>query len=262
MAYTRYPTPYYDVNAVLDELLSSVKQVVGPRFVGMYLGGSLATGDFDPLRSDIDFLVVTTEDLPEDIASRLKAMHARITGGESKWGKELEGCYIPQHAVRRYLPTEGAYPMIERNEELVIARSDSHQVVQRYILREHGISLAGPDIKTLIDPISVGQVQQAVLDTLRIWRSLTLGDTKGYLNIPGFRAYAVLTMCRILYTLHHGSVESKRVAATWARGLLGEPTASVIERALAWEPGKDTVDMDEALDIIRYTIQRGSQVQF
>jgi hypothetical protein len=125
--------------------------------------------------------------------------------------------------------------MIERNEELVIARSDSHQVVQRYILREHGISLAGPDIKTLIDPISVGQVQQAVLDTLRIWRSLTLSDPKGYLDIPGFRTYAVLTMCRILYTLHHGSVVSKRVAATWTRGVLGEPTASVIERALAWD---------------------------
>jgi hypothetical protein len=67
MAYTRYPTPYSDVNAVLDGLLSGVKQILGPRFVGMYLGGSLATGDFDPLRSDIDFLVVTTEDLPEDV---------------------------------------------------------------------------------------------------------------------------------------------------------------------------------------------------
>ena len=44
MAYTRYPTPYSDVNAVLDELLSGVKQVLGPRFVSMYLGGSLATG--------------------------------------------------------------------------------------------------------------------------------------------------------------------------------------------------------------------------
>ncbi len=42
------PTPYPDVNAVLHRLLAEVQAVLGERFVGLYLYGSLAGGDFDP----------------------------------------------------------------------------------------------------------------------------------------------------------------------------------------------------------------------
>jgi len=52
-------TVYPEVNAVLQELLSGARALLGPRFVGMYLDGSLAIGDFDPGKSDLDFVVVT-----------------------------------------------------------------------------------------------------------------------------------------------------------------------------------------------------------
>jgi hypothetical protein len=35
-----------------------------------------------------------------------------------------------------------------------------------------------------------------------------------------YRCYAVLTMSRMLYTLHHGEIASKRVAARWAQEVL------------------------------------------
>jgi predicted nucleotidyltransferase len=57
-------TPNPSVNAILEVLLSGVKEVLGTRFSGLYLYGSLAGGDFDPERSDIDFLVVTDGELP------------------------------------------------------------------------------------------------------------------------------------------------------------------------------------------------------
>ena len=50
-----YPTPYADVNSVLLELLTGVQNILGPHFVGMYLYGSLANGDFDQ-DSDVDFV--------------------------------------------------------------------------------------------------------------------------------------------------------------------------------------------------------------
>lgn len=40
---TSGPTPYSEVNAVLHELLSGVQMVLAGHFVGMYLGGSLAS---------------------------------------------------------------------------------------------------------------------------------------------------------------------------------------------------------------------------
>ena len=58
------PTPYPSVNAILGMLLSGAQEILGNRFTGLYLYGSLSSGDFDPERSDIDFLVVTDGELP------------------------------------------------------------------------------------------------------------------------------------------------------------------------------------------------------
>ena len=42
-----HPTLYPEVNVVLSLLLSQVQTTLGDRFIGLYLGGSLALGDFD-----------------------------------------------------------------------------------------------------------------------------------------------------------------------------------------------------------------------
>ena len=52
------PTPYQDVNVFLNLLLSNIQSILGDHFIGLYLGGSLALGDFNPQRSDIDFVAV------------------------------------------------------------------------------------------------------------------------------------------------------------------------------------------------------------
>lgn len=47
---------YPDVDAVLHTLLASARSVLRDHFIGLYLSGSLASGDFNPQTSDIDFL--------------------------------------------------------------------------------------------------------------------------------------------------------------------------------------------------------------
>jgi hypothetical protein len=47
-------TPDPEVHAVLQELLSGARAIIGSRLVGLYLDGSLALGDFDPDTSDLD----------------------------------------------------------------------------------------------------------------------------------------------------------------------------------------------------------------
>lgn len=76
---------YLDVNALLQVLLSNIQTTLGDYFIRMYLHGSLAIGDFDPQRSDIDYLVVTSTDLPTEAISALEIMHSRITSSELKW---------------------------------------------------------------------------------------------------------------------------------------------------------------------------------
>ena len=71
------------------ELLSGAQQTLRDHFVGMYLDGSLAIGDFDADKSDIDFVVVTDAEVSLDTFGVLKTMNQRIAAGASKWGREL-----------------------------------------------------------------------------------------------------------------------------------------------------------------------------
>jgi hypothetical protein len=48
-----------------------------------------------------------------------------------------------------------------------------------------------------------------------------------------YQPYAVLTYCRMLYTIERGGVVAKSSAAHWATATLGSEWAGLIERALA-----------------------------
>ena len=254
-----HPTPYPEVNAVLHVLLSDVQTIIGNHFIGMYLYGSLATGDFDSQRSDIDFLVVTAGDLLDELISALEAMHARIAASGLKWAAKLEGSYIPRHALRRYDPTASPCPTINEGH-FYVAPHGSDWIIQRHIIRENGLVLAGPAPQTLIDPIQPDDLRGAVRGILHEWWAPMLRDP-AWLHGSEYQAYAVLTMCRALHTLQYGIIASKPVAARWAQESLGERWGVLIERTLAWQPGMQLDSLSETLDFIRYTLERSQQLE-
>jgi hypothetical protein len=247
------PTPYPDVNAVLDALLSSVRGILGDYFAGLYLYGSLSSGDFDQLRSDIDFVVVTTAQLPEKIISALEAMHQRLWASGLKWAAKLEGTYIPQSDLRRYDPTAAPCPCVNEGR-FYLARHGSDWVIQRSILREQGVVVAGPPLHLMIDPVSPDEIREGVRGVLRGWWAPML-DNPGFLRDGEYQAYAVLTMCRALYTFHHGTITSKPVSARWALTTLDRKWKSLIEWALTWQHADQSECLRETLDFIRYTLE-------
>jgi hypothetical protein len=122
------------------------------------------------------------------------------------------------------------------------------------------VVVAGPAPQTLIDPIQPNGLRRAALAILREWWSPQLHDP-ARLHNSEYQAYAILTMCRALYTLQHGIVVSKPVAARWAQEVLGESWAALIERVLAWRHGAQLDHLNETLDFIRYTLERGQQFE-
>ena len=82
--------------STLLQLLERIQAILGSQFVGMYLYGSLAIGDFDPQGSDIDFLVVTEGDLAETQFTSLQEMHKQFDGSGSPWAGRVETAYIPR----------------------------------------------------------------------------------------------------------------------------------------------------------------------
>lgn len=248
------PTPFQDVNEILEILLASVKGVLGENLTGMYLYGSLASGDFDPKASDIDFLVVTNEAVSEATISALDEIHQRIGNAGRKWAEKLEGSYIPKSHLRRYEKTAFAYPTVNEGR-FYTAPHGSDWIIQRHIIREQGIVLAGPDPKMLIDPVNPDDFRGAVIGILGEWWFPMLDDPS-WLKDRGspYHAYAILTMCRSLYALEYGTVVSKPAAAAWAQTRLGGKWPQVIERSVAvWKGAKDFDLYREALEMIRTT---------
>jgi len=259
-AHVTHPTPYPDVNAVLRVLLSGAQTILGDHFIGLYVHGSLAGGDFDPQRSDIDFVVVTAGELPGKILSALEAMHERITVSGLQWATKLEGSYIPQHALCCYDPTHALHPSLRVDGSFGVDQHGSDWVIQHHIIREQGVVVAGPAPKTLIDPVQSNDLRRAALGILREWWSPQLYDS-ARLRSSEYQAYAILTMCRALYTIRYGSVVSKPAAARWAQQALGERWAALIEQALAWRRDAQLDNLNETLDFIRYTLERGRQFE-
>ena len=260
------PTPYADVNAALHDLLASVRTVLGDHFRAMYLSGSLALGDFAPDRSDIDFIVVTDADLSDDLLLALQETHNRFNASDTPWATEVEAVYIPQDALRRYDPAHARHPHIERgaDERLDMDQLDSGWIIQRWILREHGVIVAGPNPRTLIDPVHPHDLRRAVREIMAGWWEPMHDDpTPLQRHQIGYQAYAVLTMCRMLYTLEFAAVVPKSVAARWAQMALGGRWAILIERALAWRKDRhgnlSRDDVRETLALIHYTAERCRQ---
>lgn len=255
-----HPAPYPEVNALLRELLKSVQTILGHHFVGAYLFGSLASGDFDR-DSDIDLVVVTDDEISGELFSALQAMHAQVALIDSPWATQLEVSYIPQRALRRYNPANALHPHIDRGsgQSLRMMQHDSDWVVQRYTLRERGITLAGIAPQALIDPVSPNDLRQAMLEILDGWWALMLDDP-GALKSRGYQSYTVLSLCRLLYTLEYGAVVSKPVAAAWAEAALDERWMPLIERAITGRQhphlSATSEDMSETLALIRYTLER------
>lgn len=254
---TLSPTSYADVNQVLELLLAEVRVVLGQQFVGMYLYGSLSSGDFHPDASDIDFLVVSDGMLNQQTIDDLDAMHQRIWDLGLPLAERLEGSYLPKGHLPRYEKSDEAYPTVNEHR-FYVAPHGSDWIIQRYVIRECGVTLAGPDPKTLIDVVQPDDIRSAVISALQEWW-FPMVDDPSWLKmheVP-YHSYAILTMCRALHAIEYGIIVSKLVAADWAKKELGDKWPLVIDQSLATRMGTREFKLyDDAMELIRYTMKR------
>src|SRR5690349_7048262 len=170
MAESLAATPYAEVNAVLRHFLAETTSILGDHFVGLYLSGSLALGDFDPRNSDIDLIVVTTATLSDDRVDALGAMHAQFAAGASPWAHKIEAVYIPREAFQRGPPPCARYPVLEKDTPFALAPLEDGWPVQAYTLREHGIAVVGPEPRTFIPPVDPAEMNRAGFGIAVQWR--------------------------------------------------------------------------------------------
>jgi hypothetical protein len=224
------PTPYDDLNLVLQEVVNGARTILVDDFVGAYLHGSFAIGDFDRF-SDADFLVIVEKDINERQMSALEALHRDIFDTDSFWGKHLEGTYIPKNALRDLPPPKRKFVYLDHGHRQLVRSDHDDSLIVYWTLREKGVTLAGPQPRALVSPVSADALRAEVSETMRNWREELMADPNA-LNNRFYQTFAVLSYCRMLQTLETGTVESKRSGAAWAKRNMDSRWHGLIQRAI------------------------------
>jgi len=93
------------------------------------------------------------------------------------------------------------------------------------------------------------------------WWAPMLHSPDPRLHGSEYQAYAILTLCRALYTLEHGAITSKSVAARWAQKAIDARWRPLIDRALAWPDEAQPDHLSETLDFIRHALESSQQYE-
>lgn len=250
MLYPMQITPFADVNRMLELLQSRIGEALEANLVGLYLSGSLVTGDFDLDVSDIDLVAVTASVLTATELDRLEVMHRAIAISEKTWDNRIEVAYISARALKTFRTYGSTIGITSPGEPFHTREAGKDWLINWYVVREKGITLRGPPPETLIDPISKPELIEWVRDHvtgLREWikkRSHRNGQV-----------YATLTMCRALYTVTTGDFVSKRQSAGWVEQKLPEWAPFIRETLRAWREDWYNPSVDPELtseDTVRF----------
>jgi predicted nucleotidyltransferase len=151
---TIQPTPYADLNLVLREFVTRAQNVLADNFIGVYLQGSFATGDFD-MHSDVDFLVIIEEDISAADLPALQALHEEMFNLRSPWAQHLEGSYVPKDALRHLPSPPREFLYLDNGSRELVRSNHDDSLVVYWVLRQRGITLVGPEPHTLVSVVSV-----------------------------------------------------------------------------------------------------------
>jgi predicted nucleotidyltransferase len=252
--------PDPELKTILKTLTNGMQSILGDNFLGAYLGGSFAHGGWHAY-SDVDFDVVIERDLTPADLTHLKVLHARIFTIESYWARHLEGAYFPRQILSDLVKTDEPLWYLD-NGSLNFERSThDNTLVNRWVLRERGVILAGPQPKMWIPPIPGAQLRQEVWQTMRDWHQEILRGDYAIDNRFN-QIFTVLMYCRMLHSLETGEVRSKPAGAAWAKSVLDPQWVDLIDDALSAVPNQyekiyqvaDPLTVQETYAFMRYAV--------
>lgn len=265
---TRVPIePYPELRKVLEAFVKSVSAELAENLVGIYLVGSLAVGDFD-LDSDVDFLVVTRAEVTEKNTISLQVIQESIYAMGCYPAQHLEGSYISINDLTDWqtVGKKEVYYFDNGSTEIERATHDNRWHV-RWILRERGITLKGQKPEAYLQPIPAQELTREMKAAMReVMKGFeaAIDQPRCYQNSRFGQPFTVLTFCRMLQTLQTGTVQSKKAAVSWAKGVVEPKWVNLIEQAWIEREGvrfmvkikqrAEQAALDETLAFMRYVV--------
>ncbi len=272
---TRIPDlPYPELREVLEIFTDEVAMALGQNLVGIYLVGSLASGDFDA-DSDVDFLVVTQRELTEAEMGPLQEIQIKVHAIDCYPAKHLEGSYISLGELndRSTVGKKELYYFDNGSTRYEKATHDNQWHV-RWVLRERGITLVGQKPETFMQAIPlqemINEIKAAMLHGMESFQ-MEIDQPLGFCNSRFGQSFYVLTYCRMLHSLRTGTVQSKKAGMTWAKQSLDPKWVWLIEQAWNEREGvrycvkigqrADPVILGETLEFIQYAVAQRDSIE-
>jgi len=158
----------------------------------------------------VDCIVVTKRDLSDAQFRKLEKYFARVAKS-NPWTARLQISFL----TRDKLFTVNRKACLYQFDVLTRSGSDGNSIIWNNIMKS-GVVLFGGRPDTFVPAISPAMLLESVERELGYLREEITNPKSEWRDVPFYRAYAVLTLCRILYTFKKGKVVSKPVAARWA----------------------------------------------
>ncbi len=253
-------TLYEDINQLLEQLSCGLQDIFGSNLIGLYLTGSLTYGDFDRESSDIDFLVVTKALIQEHDLNKVQKLHETIGQQFPDWRTRIEGSYITESMLQSEEPPKEKRPYVNAGKMWQFAYGHEW-IINKFALYTCGKTIYGHNLRAIMKPVSIEQVREASGRDLREDWVPKIDDPQAF-HDPDYdsshlQAYAVLTLCRILYRQFHEDVSSKKVAAAWVKEKYPE-WEELVENAENWKHGNELDDESKIKKFIKFVSETTS----
>ena len=242
-----------ETRAQVKGLLDALHEVLGNELIAVYLHGSLAMGCFNPVRSDIDLLVVTQDWLSVEVKRRLVEKLLQHSLNPSP----IEISFLAQEALHSFqhpMPYDLHYgeSWRERYQQALtngewqywndVLRKDADLAAHFTVTLSRGICLHGKPAQTVLPPVP----RQDYIDSIA-------GDVdEAAEHMDDNIVYFVLNACRVYAHLLEGGVLSKDEGGVWGMQHLPETLRGVVAHALALYRGEQVAPHFDEEALLRF----------
>ncbi|MFI9644437.1 nucleotidyltransferase domain-containing protein [Micromonospora sp. NPDC051925] len=238
------------VRRYLADLVTTVRDVLGPDLVGVYAGGSVALDAYQPGRSDVDVALVCRDTLTQrtrqELVARLRheALPCPARGLELvAYSRAVVGSGTPDPGFEVELNTGPRMPFRATLAPTARPAADGHfwYGLDRSILHQRGHPLSGPSAGEIFAELSPGDLRDLLVAALGWWlaRPAPPGDGPA----PGAED-AVLGACRALVRIRDGDWLSKVAAGRRVIALGQDP--ELVQRCVSARSGGPAPGVAEA----------------
>lgn len=240
---------------LLRRLGQDAGDALGDDLRGLYVHGSWVSGDFHAQRSDVDLLAVLAADPTECTAELLKAVHQQLVADHPDWADRVEVDYISATALSRFRAEPHLMARVSPGEPLHLVQATGHYLLNWHAAREHGRVVVGPRPQDLVPEFTVAERSAVVREHVRQWPDWVRG-----MHGPGGQAYAVLTLCRALFSIQQGGQVSKRAAASYAEAALPRWADLISWAADWWYAAGSDAELSRLPDVTQFVDEVASRI--